>query len=224
METRVCSAAKEVMISDKGATVLIGDRINPTGRKKLTAELQSGNMDTVRKDAVQQVKGGADILDVNAGTSGGDEVQLLPLAVKAVMEVTDVPLSLDSKNVKAIEAALKVYRGKPIINSVCGEEKSLAEVLPLVKQYGAAVVVLTIDDQGIPVEASKRLAVAEKIINRAAGLGIPLEDIIVDCLTLAVATDNKTALTTIEAIRLVREKFGVNQTLGASNISRKGMC
>jgi 5-methyltetrahydrofolate--homocysteine methyltransferase len=139
--------------------------------------------------------------------------------VKAVMEVTGVPLSLDSKSAAALEAALAVYKGKALVNSVSGEERSLAEVLPLVKKYNAAVIGLTIDDKGIPSSAEQRLAVAEKIIGRAASLGIPKEDVIIDCLTMTVATDTKAALVTLDTIRLVREKLGVNQTLGASNIS-----
>ncbi len=219
METKVSSQSKEVVISAEGATVLIGDRINPTGRKKLTASLQAGDMEMVRQEALAQVRAGADILDINVLASGGDETRLLPQAVQAVMGAVDVPLSLDSKDVRAIEEALQVYKGKAIINSVSGEEKSLAEVLPLAKRYGATVIGLTIDDQGIPPEAGRRLAVASKILERAAALGIPQEDVIIDCLTLTVATDSKAAAVTLDAIRLVKENLGVNQALGASNIS-----
>lgn len=219
METRVSGPAKDVVISTGGATVLIGDRINPTGRKKLTAALQAGDLDMVRQEAIAQVNAGADILDVNAGAAGVDEASVLPAAVSAVMEATGVPLSLDSKSPAALEAALAVYKGKALVNSVSGEERSLAEVLPLVKKYGAAVIGLTIDGRGIPNVAEQRLEIAAKIINRAAALGIPKEDVIIDCLTMTVATDSKTALVTLDAIRLVREKLGVNQTLGASNVS-----
>lgn len=220
METKISGRSKELVINTSGATILIGDRINPTGRKKLTSALLAGNMDIVRKDAMEQVSAGADVLDINVGASGVDEILILPAAVQAVMDVADIPLSLDSKNAKAIEVALKVYKGKPIINSVSGEEKSLAEVLPLVKQYGAAVIALTIDDRGIPTEVSKRLSVADKIIDKAVVLGIPLEDIIVDCLALTLATDSQAAYVTLETIRMVKDKFRVNQTLGASNISQ----
>ena len=219
MKTRVSSATKEVLISDDQPTVLIGERINPTGKKKLAAALQAGDMELVRREAIAQVQAGADILDVNVGVSGVDETALLPQAVQTVMEAVDVPLSLDSDNCKALEAALKVYRGKPIINSVNGQERSLSEVLPLVKEYGAAVIGLTMDDEGIPVEPDRRVAIAHKIIDRAEMLGIPREDIIIDCLALTIATDSGVGLVTLQAIREVKAKLGVNQTLGASNIS-----
>ncbi len=219
METKVTSENKEVIIGTQQATVLIGERINPTGKKKLTASLEAGDMMLVRQEAVSQVEAGADILDVNVGPAMVDETELLPKVVKAVMEVVDVPISLDSDNPKALEAALKVYRGKPIINSVSGQEKSLDEVLPLVKEYGAAVVALTVDDEGIPKDADRRVAIAHKIIDRAEALGIPREDIIIDCLVLAVVTENNAGLVTLEAVQRVKEELDINQTMGASNIS-----
>jgi 5-methyltetrahydrofolate--homocysteine methyltransferase len=219
METRLSGAAKEVVISDCRPTVLIGERINPTGKKKLAAALQAGDMELVRKQAVAQVQAGADILDVNVGVAGVDEVALLPWAVKAVMDTVDVPLCLDSGNPKALEAALKIYQGKPIINSVTGLERSLEEVLPLVKEYGAAVIGLTMADEGIPNDADCRLEIARKIVERAEALGIPREDLIIDCLALTVGADSRAALVTIEAIRKVKADLGVNLTLGASNIS-----
>ncbi len=219
METKVSGVSKEVIISTGGATMLIGDRINPTGRKKLTAALQAGDFEMIKREATAQVTAGADILDVNAGAAGVDETKVLPAAVRAVMEATGVPLSVDSKSAAALEAALAVCKGKALVNSVSGEERSLAEVLPLVKKYNAAVIGLTIDDKGIPPTAEQRLAIAQKIVERAAALGIPKEDIIIDCLTMTVATDVKAALVTLDAIRLVRERLGLNQTLGASNIS-----
>lgn len=219
MKTRVSSATKEVLINDDQPTVLIGERINPTGKKKLAAALQANDMELVRRVAIAQVQAGADILDVNVGISGVDETTLLPQAVQAVMEAVDIPLSLDSDNRKALEAALKVYRGKPIINSVTGQERSLKEVLPLVKEYGAAVIGLTMDDEGIPVNPDRRLAIARKIVDRAEALGIPREDIIIDCLALTIATDNRAGLVTLQAVRMVKAELRVNQTLGASNIS-----
>jgi len=219
METKVTSANKEVIIGAQQATVLIGERINPTGKKKLTASLEAGDMMLVRQEAVSQVEAGAHILDVNVGPAMVDETELLPKVVKAVMEVVDVPISIDSDNPKALEAALKVYRGKPIINSVSGQEKSLDEVLPLVKEYGAAVVALTVDDEGIPKDADRRVAIAHKIIDRAEALGIPREDIIIDCLVLAVVTENDAGLVTLEAVQRVKEELDINQTMGASNIS-----
>jgi len=219
MKTRVSSATKEVLISDDQPTVLIGERINPTGKKKLATSLQAGDMELVLKEAIAQVQAGADILDVNIGAFGIDETTLLPQTIMAIMEIVDVPLSLDSDNPKALEAALKVYRGKPIINSVTGQEHSLNDVLPLAKEYGAVVIGLTMDDKGIPVDSDQRMAIAHKIIGRAEALDIPHEDIIIDCLALTIATDSRVAPVTLQAIRKVKAELEVNQTLGASNIS-----
>ena len=219
METRVSSATKEVVISAKLPTVLIGERINPTGRKKLTAALLAGDLELVRQEALAQVKAGADIIDVNVGANGVNEVDLLPKAVKIVMETVDVPLCLDAQDPKALEAALKVYKGKPIVNSVKGEEHSLKTVLPMIKEYGAVVIGLTIDDSGLPKDADGRVAIAGKIIERAEALGIPRENVIIDCLAMTLAADTKGGLPVLEAIRRIATQFGVNLTLGASNIS-----
>ena len=219
METRVSSEAREVIISSDRPTTLIGERINPAGKKKLTESLKAGDMSIVRKEAVDQVAAGADILDVNTTVFGLDEAHLLPLAVSAVMAVADVPLCLDSSNAEALKAALKVYKGKPLVNSVSGEERSLQKILPLVREYGAAVVGLTQDDNGIPKDALTRVNIAEKIINRAAQMGIPQEDVIIDCLALAIGADPLSAVTALQAIREIKSRFGVNITLGASNIS-----
>jgi 5-methyltetrahydrofolate--homocysteine methyltransferase len=219
METKVSSATREVIISYDRPTVLIGEAINPTGKNKLTASLQVKDMGLVRKLALAQVQAGADILDVNIGVSGIDEEALLPQAVQAVMEVVDVPLCIDSDNPGALAAALRVYRGKPMVNSVTGQEQSLSAILPLVREHGAAVIGLTMDDGGVPTDSDHRLAIAHKIVDRATAMGIPLEDILIDCLVLTVATDSNAGLITLEAIRRLREELGVNQTLGASNIS-----
>ena len=219
MHTIVSSATREVVIGDDRPTVLIGERINPTVRKKLAAALEAGDMEVLRREAVAQVEAGADILDVNVGSSGVDELGLLAQVVQAVAEAVDVPLSLDSDNPGALEAALKVYRGKPIINSVTGQESSQSEVLPLVREYGAAVIALTIDDEGIPADPARRVAIACRIVEKAENLGIPREDVIIDCLVLTVATESDAALVTLEAVRRVKEELGVNQTLGASNVS-----
>jgi len=219
MKTVVSSATMEVLIADDQPTVLIGERINPTGKTKLSAALHAGDMELVRREALAQVEAGADILDVNVGATGVDEVALLPQAVKVVMETVDVPLCIDSDNPRALEAALKAYQGKPIVNSVNGQEQRLKDVLPLVKDYGAAVIGLTMDDEGIPQEADRRLAIAEMIIERAEALGIPRGDVIIDCLAMTVATNSMAGLATLEAVRRVKATFGVNQTLGASNIS-----
>jgi len=199
--------------------VLIGERINPSGKKKLAEALKAGNLDIVRKEARAQAEAGADILDVNVNIFGVDEVTLLPQAVQAVMETVDIPLCLDSANPEALEAALKVYKGKPLINSVSGEENSLARVLPLVKGYGTAVVGLVQDDEGIPHDAKRRIAIARKIVERAEAAGIPRSDIIIDCLSLAVGADTTAGEATIEAARLIKKELGVNLTLAVSNIS-----
>ena len=219
METRISSATQEVIIGDNQPTVLIGERINPAGRKKLSQALTEGNLEIVRSEARAQAEAGADIIDVNVGAFGVNEVALLPQAVQAVMETVDVPLCLDSANPEALAAALKVYKGKPLINSVTGEEHSLAKVLPLVKEYGAAVIGLTQDDEGIPNNAERRVAIAHKIVERAEAAGIPRQDIMIDCLAFAVGADTSSGLVTLETIRRVKAELGVNLTLGASNIS-----
>jgi 5-methyltetrahydrofolate--homocysteine methyltransferase len=219
METKVSSVTKEITISARQPTVLIGERINPTGKKNLAEALQAGNLEIVRHEALVQVKAGADIIDINVGAPSVDEVALLPEAVRMVMEAVDVPLCLDSTNPKALEAALKVYKGKPIVNSVKGEERSLETILPMVREYGAVVIGLTIDDEGIPKDAARRVAIARKIVERAEALGIPRQDVIIDCLAMAVAVDSKAGPPVIEAVRRIATELGANQTLGASNIS-----
>lgn len=219
METKVSSAKNEVIISDRGPTVLIGERINPTGKKKLAGALKAGDFDVVRQEAIAQVEAGADILDLNVAAPDVDEISVLPKVIEIIMAAVDVPLCIDINNPAALKEALKIYEGKPIVNSVSGEEKSLNEVLPLVKEYGAAVIGLTLDDGGIPKEPGKRLEVTNKIIERAASLGIPREDIIIDCLALALGSDDQAGFVTLQTVRKVREEMGVNQTLGASNIS-----
>jgi len=219
METRISSASREVIIGDDQPTVLIGERINPAGKKKLVEALRASNLEVVRSEALAQVQVGADIIDVNVATFGVDEVTLLPQAVQAAMDAVDLPLCLDSANPEALAAALKVYKGKPLINSVTGEEYSLAKVLPLVKEYGAAVIGLVQDDEGIPNNSDQRVAIAHKIVERAEAVGISREDIIIDCLAFAVGADTSSGLTVIEAIRQVKAELGVNLTLGASNVS-----
>ncbi|MCX7683282.1 MAG: dihydropteroate synthase [Anaerolineae bacterium] len=224
METILRSRSKTVIISPERPTVLIGERINPTGKKRLAAALAEGNLELVRSEALAQVEAGADVLDVNVGTTGVNEVELLPVVVRLVMETVDVPLSIDSANPEALRAALTVYKelapqGRPLINSVNGEEVRLERVLPLVAEYGAAVIGLTMDDEGIPATAEKRLAIARKIVARAESMGIPRQDIIIDCLALAVCTDSRAGRVTLDTIHMVREELGVNLTLGVSNVS-----
>ena len=219
MDTRVSSGAHEVIIGHNRPTVLIGERINPTGKKMLSAALAVGDMTVVQRMALSQVQAGADILDVNVGLPGVDEAVLLPRAVRAVMEVADVPLCLDSRNVEALRAALEVYTGKAIVNSVNGQPASLAQILPLVKEHGAAVIGLAMKERGVPYGAEERVAVARLIVEHAEALGIPRQDVIIDCLALAVGVDSNAGMVTLEAARRVRDELRVNQTLGINNIS-----
>jgi 5-methyltetrahydrofolate--homocysteine methyltransferase len=224
METVLKSAKKTVVIGPDKPTVIIGERINPTGRKSLAAALVAGNMDVLPQEALAQVEAGADVLDVNVGAAGVDEVAVLPQAVRMVMETVSVPICIDSADEKALEAALEMHKkiapeGKPLINSVNGEEDRLTKILPLVAKYNAAVIGLAMDDDGIPETSEARLAVARKIVERAGALGIPPEDILIDCLALTVGADAQAGLVTLGAIKMVRDELGVNQTLGASNIS-----
>jgi 5-methyltetrahydrofolate--homocysteine methyltransferase len=219
LTTTISSATKTVEISRDQPTVMIGERINPTGRKAVLAALQEGNFDIVREDAAKQVSAGATVLDVNAGVPGADEPALLQQIMNTVMEVTDVPLCIDTANPTALEAALKIYQGKAIINSVNGEEKSLSSILPLAKEYGAAVIGLCMDDNGIPKTPRDRLAVAAKIIDRAGKLGIGPEDVVIDPLTLTMGSDSNAGRITLETVELVVKEFGVNITMGASNVS-----
>lgn len=219
METRVSSPKKEVIIGDNQPTVLIGERINPTGKKKLAEALKAGDLEIVRKEALAQMQAGADIIDVNVGVFGIDEAALLPKAVQAVMKTVDTPLCLDSSNPDALEAALKVYKGKPLVNSVTGEEHSLKRVLPLIKKHGAAVIGLVQDDDGIPKDAEGRVRVAHKIVERAEAAGIPREDLVIDCLAFAVGAEPASGAAVMEAIRRIKAELGVNMTMGASNVS-----
>jgi 5-methyltetrahydrofolate--homocysteine methyltransferase len=219
LTTQLSTKTKVVEINRAQPTVMIGERINPTGRKEVLAALQAGDFDMVRQDAINQVAAGALVLDVNAGVPGADEPALLTKILQIVMEVVDVPLSIDTANPKALAAALEVYQGKALINSTNGEEKNLAAVLPLAKEHGAAVISLCMDEDGIPPTAEGRLKVAAKIIARAGKLGIPMEDIVVDPLTMALGADSSAAKITLKTIQLVVQEFGVNMTLGASNVS-----
>lgn len=219
METKISSATKEVVIGDERPTVLIGERINPAGKKKLAEALEAGNLGIVRNEALAQAQAGADIIDINVATFGVDEVTLLPQVVQAVADMVDTPLCLDSANPEALEAALKVYKGKPLINSVTGEERSLAKVLPLVKEYGAAVIGLAHDDKGIPNNAEQRVAIARKIVERAEAVGISRADVIIDCLAFAVGADAHSGLVVLETVRRIKAELGVNLSLGASNVS-----
>jgi 5-methyltetrahydrofolate--homocysteine methyltransferase len=219
METTLKSKKQTVVIGPDQPLVIIGERINPTGRKKLAQALEQGNLKLVQEEAAKQVAEGAHVLDVNVGISGIDEPRLLREAIQAVLEVTEVPLCIDSALSKALEAGLDAYKGKALVNSVNGEERKLKEVLPLVKHYGAAVIGLTMDDEGIPKKAEKRLKIAHSIVEAAQKEGIPAEDVIIDPLVMTISTDHLAAIETLKTIRLIRDELGVNQTMGASNIS-----
>jgi 5-methyltetrahydrofolate--homocysteine methyltransferase len=209
----------EVAINTAGPVVIIGECINPTRRKKLVTSLQELDFGYLLELAGSQIRAGAEILDVNVGYPGVDDVRLLPKAVVAIQERFDVPLCLDSPNPKAIEAALKVASGKCLINSVNGEEKSMNALLPIAKEYGAAIIGLTMDDNGITHDPEKRLTIAGKILERALMLGIKMEDVIIDPLAMAVSADPQACIVTLETIKLVRHKLGLNITQGASNMS-----
>lgn len=219
MKTVLRSKTKEVIINTEGPVIIIGENINPTRRKKLVSTLQEWNFDYVLELAKSQIDAMADMLDVNVGFPGVDDIKLLPETVKQLQSHFDIPLCLDSPNPKAIEAALKVIAGKCLINSVNGEEKSMNAILPIAKEYGAAVIGLTMDDDGITHDPYKRLSIAEKILSRAVQIGIKEEDVIIDPLAMAVSADPHACLVTLETIRLVHDKLGLNITQGASNIS-----
>ncbi len=219
MHTILKSAKKDTTIGIDKPFVMIGEKINPTGSKKLAAALRDGDLDFVRQLAERQVAWGAEVLDINVGLPNFDEVTAIAKVVEAVSSAVEVPLCLDSANPAVLAAGLKVAPGKPLINSVSGEEKRLASVLSLAKERGAAVIGLTIGDTGIPKTAEERVAVAEQILERAAKIGIPAEDVIIDPLVMTVGSDSKAALITLQTIELIRKEFGVNINLGASNVS-----
>lgn len=219
MQTILKSKTGEVSIDTAGPVIIIGERINPTGHKKMAAALKERNFDYVRELAARQVEAGAHVLDVNVGVPGADEASLLQEAVKVISARVDVPLCLDSGNPEALAAGLSVAPGKPLVNSVNGEKAHLQSILPIVKDRGAAVIGLTMDDSGIPKDAETRLAIAGKILERAARIGIPQEDVVIDTLVLTIGADQKAAEVTLKTIELVRREFGVNINLGASNVS-----
>ncbi len=219
MQTLLRSKTVEVKITTDGPFVVIGEKINPTGRKKLAEAFQTGNFDYVRDLAKKQVAAGADVLDLNVGVPGLDEIDLLPQIVSIVSETVAAPICIDSPNALALAAALSVPPGKPLVNSVNGEEKSLDTILPIVKDRGAAVIALTMDDNGIPSSAEDRLAIAAKIINRASSIRIPIEDIVIDPLVMSVGADQNAGAITLRTIDLIRKEFEVNINLGASNVS-----
>lgn len=218
-DTIISSATKEVIIGFDRPFVVIGERINPTGRKLLAEEMKSGDYSRVQADALAQVAAGAQMLDVNAGIPLADEPKMLAEVVQLVQSITDVPLSIDSSIVAALEAGLSVYQGKALVNSVTGEEERLEVVLPLIKKYGAAVVAISNDETGISEDPDIRFLVAKKIVERAQDYGISPADIIVDPLVMPVGAINDAGLQVLRLIRRLREELKVNTTCGASNFS-----
>jgi len=219
METTLHSKTKTVVIGPGRPFVMIGERINPSGRKKLGAEMAAGDFSRVKKDAGAQVAAGAHMLDVNAGVPIADEAALLVSAIQAISEVTDAPLCIDSSVVEALEAALVVYQGKALVNSVTGEDERLERLLPVIKKHGAAVIGMANDETGISNDPEYRLNVARKIVQRAQDYGIPPQDVLIDPLTLTVAADPQAGQVTLQTMRLIRAELGVNMVCGASNIS-----
>ena len=219
METRLSSRGREVVVSGDRPFVIIGERINPTGRKVLAAEMKDGKMDRVRSDAIAQAAAGAHMLDVNAGIPALDEAALLVAAIKAVTEVCDLPICIDSSIIEALEAGLSAYDGKALVNSVTAEEERMERILPLVKKHGAAVIGMANDETGISMVPEERLALARRIIERAADYGIPQEDVIIDPIAMTVAADPTCGVITLETMRLIRDTLGNNMTCGASNVS-----
>jgi 5-methyltetrahydrofolate--homocysteine methyltransferase len=218
-DTIVSSATKEVVIGFDRPFVIIGERINPTGRKILAEEMAAGDFSRVERDAIAQVAAGAHMLDVNAGIPLSDEPAILAKAIQLVQSITDVPLSIDSSIVAALEAGLAVYKGKALVNSVTGEEERLEAVLPLVKKYGAAVIAISNDETGIAEDPDERFAVAKKIVERAADYGIPASDIVVDPLVMPLGAVNQAGVQAMHIIRRLRNELKVNTSCGASNIS-----
>ena len=217
--TILSSPTKEVVIGFDRPFVMIGERINPTGRKLLAEEMKNGDFSRVEADALAQVAAGAQMLDVNAGIPLADEPALLARAIQLVQAITDVPLSIDSSIIDALERGLSVYKGKALVNSVTGEDESLDRVLPLVKKYGAAVVAISNDETGISMDPDVRFAVAKKIVDRAADYGIHYSDVVVDPLVMPIGALGQAGQQAFKLIRRLREELKVNTTCGASNVS-----
>ena len=218
-DTIISSNSKEVVIGLDRPFVMIGERINPTGRKLLSKEMAEGDFSRVEQDTLAQVSAGAQMLDVNAGIPLADEPRILAETIKLVQSLTDVPLSIDSSIVAALEAGLEVYQGKALLNSVTGEEERLDVVLPLVKKYGCAVIAISNDETGISEDPDVRFAVAKKIIERAADYGIPYSDIVVDPLVMPIGAVNSAGKQVMSLVRRLQEELKVNTTCGASNVS-----
>ena len=218
-ETIVSSSTQEIRIGVDHPFVVIGERINPTGRKLLAEEMKAGNLERVEGDAIAQVAAGAQMLDVNAGVPLADEPGILAESIQLVQSVTDVPLCIDSSIIEALEAGLAVYQGKALLNSVTGEEERLEIILPMVKKYGAAVIGISNDDSGISEDINVRYEVAKKIVERAIDHGIPKEDVVIDPLVMPIGAINQAGKQVMALVRRLREELKVNTTCGASNLS-----
>jgi 5-methyltetrahydrofolate--homocysteine methyltransferase len=219
MQTKLEGRSKVHYVDTAGSATLIGEKINPTGNKKLSTALKENDTEFIVQLAQDQVESGADVLDVNVGLPGLDEPQVLATIVPLIAEAVEVPLCLDSPNSNALQAALPLAPGRPLVNSVNAEEKSLETILPMIRDRDCAVIGLTIDEHGIPKDIETRIKLAGKILERAARYDIAPEDVIIDPLVLAVSTDHEAAAKTLEAIRRIRAEFGVSINLGASNVS-----
>jgi 5-methyltetrahydrofolate--homocysteine methyltransferase len=218
-DTVISSATREVVIGFDRPFVIIGERINPTGRKILAEEMAAGNFSRVESDAIAQVQAGAHMLDVNAGIPLADEPAILAKTVQLVQSITDLPLSIDSSIVAALEAGLSVYKGKALVNSVTGEEDRLESVLPLIKKYGAAVVAISNDETGISQDPNVRFEVAKKIVHRAMDHGIPASDVVVDPLVMPIGAINQAGVQVMQLVHRLKTELKVNTTCGASNVS-----
>jgi 5-methyltetrahydrofolate--homocysteine methyltransferase len=218
MRTVLESATKTVVIGDGAPFCVIGERINPTGRKAFQSQLQANDLSQIEIDVAEQVAGGADVLDVNVGDPLADEIGLMRQAVPLAQGLTDLPLCIDSSVIEALEAGLSVYQGKALVNSVTGEDERLEQILPIVARHGAAVIGLANDDE-IPMDAQRRLEVARKIVSAAGDHGIPPEDVVIDPLAMPVGAEPRAVTLFLETVRLLRDNLGVNMTCGASNTS-----
>jgi 5-methyltetrahydrofolate--homocysteine methyltransferase len=219
VDTVISSATKTVVIGPDRPFTIIGERINPTGRKALAREMAAGDFSRVEADALAQVEAGAHMLDVNAGIPMADEPAILAEAIRLVQSIIDVPLSIDSSVVEALERGLEAYEGKPLVNSVTGEEERLEVVLPLIKKHGAAVIGISNDETGISQDPVERFKVAKKIVERAEDYGIPREDVLIDPLVMPAGAIRGSGRMVFEIVRMVREELGVNTVCGASNVS-----
>jgi 5-methyltetrahydrofolate--homocysteine methyltransferase len=219
METILTSPTRVVKIGPDHPFVIIGERINPTGRKKLAAEMAVWDFERVRTDALAQVEAGAQMLDVNAGIPLADEPAILAEAIRVVQDLVDVPLSIDSSIMAALEAGLRAYKGKPLVNSVTGEDDRLEKVLPLIAQFGAAVIGISNDETGISEDPDVRFSIAKKIVKRAESYGIPRQDVLIDPLAMPIGAMRSAGTSLFAIVRRVREELGVNTVCGASNIS-----